>query len=338
MEKPRRKVEPDQPGSTSGVETGADYEMIQSKSTNGTNSEKTTAKNVTSANTPFAGREVNMRFFIGDQHTSPNKKGIVQINKGPKKISGVDDFGGIFDMAKYHTAEVDEWLTTQKKGILEPPENSTHEELIKFRFKDRRIREDKDKIRNAVSCENPDGLNGEQGQGQGFNQGQGQGFNQSQGQGFNQSQGQGFNQGQGQGFNQGVGRSYNQGQGQGFNQSQGFRAPVTGFGKSGSSSGVLNSMSKGMQSLFGSKSEKSNGTGPNGTGPNGTGPNQSSTGADISTSEISRKIIGAVKNQLRLKEQLDQDSKNKAQVIRAEQIKIAENIKKIVRRQITNSA
>ena len=318
MEKPRRKVEPDQPGSTSNVETGADYEMLQSKSTNGTNSEKTTAKNVTSANTPFAGREVNMRFFIGDQHTSPNKKGIVQINKGPKKISGVDDFGGIFDMAKYHTAEVDEWLTTQKKGILEPPENSTHEELIKFRFKDRRIREDKDKIRNAVSCENPDGLNREQGQGQGFNQGQGQGFNQSQGQGFNQSQGQRYN------------------------QSQGYRAPVTGFGKNGSASGVVNSMSKGMQSLakmgsslFGSKSEKSNGMGPNGMGPNGTGPNQSSSGVVASTGEISSKIIGAVKNQSRLKEQLDQDSKNKEQIIRNEQLKIAKNIKKIVKKKDT---
>jgi hypothetical protein len=152
MDKPRKKLESSI--NDSSVENDSkepDYEMIKSTSKNGASSARSESTNITRKKRPFTGREVNMRFFIGEQHTSPNKRGIVQVNKMTRRKNGIND------IVKYYVGEVDEYLRTWQKGILEPPDHSTHEEHIKYRFRDRPANMNKDQARNAILCENSEG-------------------------------------------------------------------------------------------------------------------------------------------------------------------------------------
>ena len=239
-----------------------DFDRIDSRMDNGNsginissneNPNPTGRQNVTRKKKPFAGKETTIRFFIGDQHTSPNKKGIVQVNRDSNTIEGVDDMGGIYDVVSRHTGDVEEYLSVSQKGVLEPPDHKTHEEMIQFRFKDNCIRENKDPMRKAVLCENPNGpdfaandrMNREQAD-QMLSQGQ------RQGQGYNQ--GMGYNQGRG--YNQGMG--YNQGQRQGYNQQNLINGRNTGSASRMMNSAINGSKSigsLGLGSLFGSKNK-----------------------------------------------------------------------------------
>ena len=151
MDKPRKKLESSTNDSSVENDGDPDYEMIKSTSKNGASSTQSASANITRKKRPFTGREVNMRFFISEQHTSPNKRGIVQVNKMTRRKNGIND------IVKYYVGEVDEYLRTWQKGILEPPDHSTHEEHIKYRFRDRPLRVNKDQARNAILCENSEG-------------------------------------------------------------------------------------------------------------------------------------------------------------------------------------